>query len=615
MRSIRFRRLRALCMLLPMSFFMLLSACQLSELTCKSCGDDCPGHASVCEKPTIRALAHDLDSLEAHIEKYGSVVAQHPSVWGQARLTKHRQDFELQMAVELGNFTATLNGTLSRTDQAYLVNAFALSAAATSKNSSSGGSAASSSSSSAPSTNPLDASTADITGAFTSMTRNPATMPSLVGFKGLAGAGGVALEPTTYLRQKANYLNCLNELRRINEGDDTADSPGYALNLVRIPVSVLPGKCTERGFGAEVTMTLKPYLSDDLLPATFRNLVINDLLEVIGVPLTYFLNDPKGRDYAVYMKAKWDADQAIAQKKSGVEEKTPQTSQALPALPGKAGPATGKKRKQTGSQDIAKYFDSAQLESLPSMQLFMKGPAFQAARANNPGKAVPAQVVAGFKIAAGDKPVAPPALAPTKLRRAKRPFPPSQLPDIFGEDESTLVAVAAYEVFQDDPANKYWIHYPDIQGYLQEELNAAYRFLADPKQMPLWEHCSQALVTAIHTRDLKEIARIRDRFDDDAYAMTHRWSDEDVTVALAWAIIVESALLTDQLAQDMKEAAAAKNCADATARLAALLSPRAAAGGPRGVQRIRPLPLADHRLRPRSGCRSAEHRRHLSATP
>ena len=30
MRSIRFRRLRALRMLLPMSFFMLLNACQLA---------------------------------------------------------------------------------------------------------------------------------------------------------------------------------------------------------------------------------------------------------------------------------------------------------------------------------------------------------------------------------------------------------------------------------------------------------------------------------------------------------------------------------------------------------------------------------------------------------
>src|SRR5204863_8788871 len=107
------------------------------------------------------------------------------------------------------------------------------------------------------------------------------------------GQDGITIEPSIYLSQKARYLQALNELRRINEGDDTGDSPGYALNLIRVPVSVLPGKHTQQGHGAEVTMTLKPYLSDDLLPTTFRNLVVNDLLELIGVPLTQFLNDPE----------------------------------------------------------------------------------------------------------------------------------------------------------------------------------------------------------------------------------------------------------------------------------------------------------------------------------
>src|SRR5262249_15833021 len=54
----------------------------------------------------------------------------------------------------------------------------------------------------------------------------------------------IKLEPTLHLDQMARYLNHLHELRRINEGDDTADSPGYSLNLMRIPVSVLPGNKT-----------------------------------------------------------------------------------------------------------------------------------------------------------------------------------------------------------------------------------------------------------------------------------------------------------------------------------------------------------------------------------
>ena len=108
---------------------------------------------------------------------------------------------------------------------------------------------------------------------------------------------GITVEPTVMLDERARYLNHLNELRRINEGDDTADSPGYALNLVRIPVSILPGKCTEIGHGAEMTMTLTPYLGDELLPTTFRNLVLNDLVDQIGFPVTQFINNPENSPY------------------------------------------------------------------------------------------------------------------------------------------------------------------------------------------------------------------------------------------------------------------------------------------------------------------------------
>src|SRR5262249_28157334 len=48
---------------------------------------------------------------------------------------------------------------------------------------------------------------------------------------------------------------------------------------------------------------------------------------------------------------------------------------------------------------------------------------------------------------------------------------------------------------------------------------------------------------------------------DHALKLSNRWIYVDVTVALAWAIIVESALLNKHLMQDMKESAAAKGCA------------------------------------------------------
>ncbi|MEM8667981.1 MAG: hypothetical protein AAGG48_10720 [Planctomycetota bacterium] len=95
----------------------------------------------------------------------------------------------------------------------------------------------------------------------------------------------ISLEPTVMLDQQARYLKHLHTIRRVNEGDDTSDSPGYSLNLVRIPVSILPGKATRQGFGAEVTITAEPVLSDDLMPTTFRNLAINDVVDFMGLPL------------------------------------------------------------------------------------------------------------------------------------------------------------------------------------------------------------------------------------------------------------------------------------------------------------------------------------------
>lgn len=106
------------------------------------------------------------------------------------------------------------------------------------------------------------------------------------------GANGLQLEPQVLLEQESRYLNYLNQLRRINEGDDNADAPGYALDLVRIPVSVLPGTRTREGYGAEITVSVNNEIGDEVLPATFRGWVTNDLITQLAVPLTKGLNDP-----------------------------------------------------------------------------------------------------------------------------------------------------------------------------------------------------------------------------------------------------------------------------------------------------------------------------------
>jgi hypothetical protein len=119
--------------------------------------------------------------------------------------------------------------------------------------------------------------------------RNPATIAGMPGF----GSGALKLEPSIILDEKKRFLDHLNQIRRINEGDDTADSPGYALYLMRVPVSVLPGKKTDVGHGAEITMSIKPVLGDDLLPSTFRNLIINDMVDQFSELITVLLNSDR----------------------------------------------------------------------------------------------------------------------------------------------------------------------------------------------------------------------------------------------------------------------------------------------------------------------------------
>ncbi|MBA4017091.1 MAG: hypothetical protein C0483_07965 [Pirellula sp.] len=250
------------------------------------------------EDTCMEELARNIDWLEHQIDVFGTVVPKTPDVWGEARLTAHRQEFEQELVRELTKFDFNrINGAQLVQDQSFL--AFALSM----KNAQLGGDNGVPAPEITINNTPTSTTGTTIsTGASNtggSITQNPlgnATNPFGLSTSNVTfgTTTGIELEQTEVLDQLARYINHLHEHRRINEGDDTSDAPGYAMNLVRIPVSVLPGSATKHGYGAEITVTAEPYLGPELLPMAFRDLVINDLVDQLSLPLTRFLNnDPK----------------------------------------------------------------------------------------------------------------------------------------------------------------------------------------------------------------------------------------------------------------------------------------------------------------------------------
>jgi hypothetical protein len=116
---------------------------------------------------------------------------------------------------------------------------------------------------------------------------------------------GIGLEPTTVLRQKKTYYDTLNNIRRNNMGDDTADSAGYGLYLVRLPTSVQPGDKTARDHGAQVTISVRPEFEPDFLTQTFRSLVINDLVDQLGPLIFEMVRSGLANDYD-QLRKDWD---------------------------------------------------------------------------------------------------------------------------------------------------------------------------------------------------------------------------------------------------------------------------------------------------------------------
>lgn len=474
-----------------------------------------------CKDDQVELLASEIDWLEHHIDTYGSIVAKQPDVWGQSRLTRHRYEYESQMKAELGNFQDLNNASISRSDQSFVGLAMAMTH---------GGSGATPPSFTTVQnmiSNPADPSSGVIDRAapFTTGTQQP-----FAGF-GMGNDNAVSLEPTIHLNHLSQYIAHLDELRRINEGDDTVDSPGYALNLVRIPISILPGKQTQQGHGAEVTVIGEAQLGDDLLPGTFRNMVINDLVDLLAPGLTFAVNNGDVRT-ALCMSG-------LSQTADGFEARMLPDGRIVP-----------------GGEEIGDPGRDQQRRKLVEKVR-------KAMRSHTISVSVPT----------------------AKMRRARMPLPPEELVDVVGEVQVALMLRATFEALGANPANRPCIEYNDVRGFLGEELQAAYDFLSQDRQAVVWDEMpGWNLAELIRSRRMGELELRRRAFFealgmDDAAPWSHavtepclgcvcRGSCENdvgpcricrtTTAVLAWMILVESALLNERLVEDMRNISAAK---------------------------------------------------------
>jgi hypothetical protein len=237
---------------------------------------------------TLAGVGGLIDAADREIRAAGTIVIKQPDVWGQDRMTSFRRDFDLRMRSDLERFQPALSGQALRLDAAALTGQGTIGASFTPivPTPPPGGTAAVAVTAPAGVIAERDGVIGTAGKLLETMAAGPpapVAAPALPPPKFVvAPDGGLNLEPTVVLDEKKRFLDHGYELLRVNLGDDTADAAGYGLYLFRLPVSIDPGGPTCKGWGALLTVTVRHEFSCAFLPETFRNLVINDLVDLLA---------------------------------------------------------------------------------------------------------------------------------------------------------------------------------------------------------------------------------------------------------------------------------------------------------------------------------------------
>jgi hypothetical protein len=270
--------------------------------------------------PTLADVARMIDHIQNAILNQGTVVAKQPDIWSQARMTMFRKEFEDTMSPEVARFQDYLAARVARSDFASFQSQTALGAVLTPF-----GTPAGSTTPFTPAITTQDQLTsaqAAVVGATVKSdgTLNVPAIPapdatpaatfsllsastpqgSVINSAGQLVANqnlNLGLEPNIHIDEKADYINHLHRLRRVNLGDDTADSAGYGLYLMRVPISIQPGDKTKKGFGAVVNITMRHEFGPKFLPETYHNLVVNDLIDLLNPVVHELIRNGEARRY------------------------------------------------------------------------------------------------------------------------------------------------------------------------------------------------------------------------------------------------------------------------------------------------------------------------------